>query len=365
MEPKYIGLCAMFLGDEIVAHYTKTPQDEVRAFRTLVSFESLAFFEELRVSIYDVIDKVGLDRASELLSIPPKSLILINDTSRYRNATNREFSPRSKKLNLMRSERYELKRNLYVKYSTKQKSYENPISDLHDIEELKQRVSRLYNHGVNIRVIQSLFDIRNGGYIHSWGGWERSPAFYAKADELKQQIIEMRAQGICDEEIRKTLNIEARHLSEIMGEINRKKLFFMKKDIKQILYEYATQKRKEKIAKLHGITKKQINYWLDRCERKQLDTVYDLKVMNPIEILNALETYYICEKLEAAANELGINEEVLQMIVKKFEDKINDYYGENSIRTEWNKKYDIIWCKDIGKYWVSRGGSMKRQKIED
>ncbi|CAG9320133.1 unnamed protein product [Blepharisma stoltei] len=365
MEAKYIGLCAMFLGIDVVAHYTGTPKDEVQAFKTLVSYENLSFFDELRTSVLDVVGRVGLQHASEILSIPLKTLALINDSSRYgMSAIKPELSPRSKNLNLIRNERLEMKRSLTKKANIKQKSYENPVTDLHDIDELKQRVARLYNNGVNIRVIQSLYDLRNGGIIHCWGGWERSPSFYARADELKQQIIAMRAGGIRDDEICKNLKIKKNHLSEIMGEINRRKLIFMKKDIKNVLMEYATKRRKDKLAKYHGISKKQINYWLDRCEKKQLDTVYDLGIMGPIEILNALETYYICEKLDLAAKELGIDENVLERIVQKFEEKMDDYYGENSIRTNWNKKYDIIWCKEIGKYYISRDGDVKKkQKI--
>ncbi|CAG9321434.1 unnamed protein product [Blepharisma stoltei] len=344
MRPRDIGMCALFRGVNSVSKLMNRDPEEVEAYVSLVSYESAPCFAKLRQTLQEVVSDIGLKQCSEMLQMPEKvlSMIILEDEEAPKSKT-RESSPPSppsyrskeKSRNPEENKKPSSKEQPSIRIAS-QNSQENhksteeeykELGEYNCINDLKARVIRLYANGVRTRVIQNLYDIRNLNIIHSWGLWERSePDVAEKCRKIKERALILKQEGKTEAEIATELNIKVYKLNEVLGVLpSRIKLIFTAKDIKQALDFYRVLKNKDKTAKKLGISVSTLDEWIYKNEKGRIKTVFDDKDgVDPLTILNSLETYFLTKSVDKAAKVGNVDVLKVSKWVKQFEAKMNE-----------------------------------------
>lgn len=225
MNPKEIGLVALFRGVETLVGVVKRPREEIEAFTHLVNHDSVPCFGKLAKTLRDVVKDIGLAQTAHMLSLTEEVLMLIigehqprSDSNKKKISKNTIMIEEESKLALIKDNKSLQKLNVAVKskqdipakshnptasttntlniatnsapsvtnHNTKftnsatnpnpikmaPKAVEYPykVSPLTAaFEEFKSRVTILYEAGVKSKVIMVLYDIRNATLINTIG----------------------------------------------------------------------------------------------------------------------------------------------------------------------------------------------------
>lgn len=333
MEPKEIGFCALLKGIDSVSRAIKRPREEVRAFTSLVAYDTIPCLDKLRNTLKDVVTDIGLERTCKMLDISQEmlSLIVIDGDEPYAEKVSNGSS--------------------YDYRAPEHRIIEKGV-EISSIDELRQRVINLYSRNVKTRVIQAIYDIKNINLIHAWGNWERSDTpVKIKSLQTKENILNLRSQGKTDEEIAKILDIKTFKIKEILGDIARSKLIFTSRDIEDVLDMYSQLKNKDKVAKIVGISVGTLDEWIDRSKNGRLYSVFDNDGdLGPLQILNAIECYYINKKLDIAAGVCKLDIVKLSKLIQRFEAKIDemDQYSRKNSETRTKKTESVVQGRHSG-----------------
>ncbi|CAG9321433.1 unnamed protein product [Blepharisma stoltei] len=301
MDPREIGLCALFCGVEHVSEAVKRNRLEVEAFTSLITYESSPCFEKLRTTLIDVVTSIGEEKTSAMLSISPEALKIIT-TQKLNNSKNNSTKQATPKKNIH--------------------APKPPSIDYSNTESLKDRIVRLYNAGVRIKCIQGLYDLQSPGLIHSLCNWTRCDAeTVEKLKNKRQEILNLRNEGKTDEEIIAQLKIAHQKLKEIAGDFNRTKLFFTKQDIEDAKDLAKILKNRDKAARELGISGVIFRKWIDG----KIETLWETENgEEPLKKLALLENYFIMKNVEKAAKSANVDLLRAGRWIKQFEKKMTE-----------------------------------------
>lgn len=234
MDPREIGLCTLFCGADYVSRVVKRPRLEVEAFQSLITYETSPCFEMLRSSIVDVINSIGEEKTRTLLQISKEALKIIC---------------LSDKTNPIKSQKIESSK--IVNSINKDEINRNYAS----AEPLRERILKLYNCGVRIKVIQCIYDLKSPALIHAIGNWTRLSTESAEKENSKREYIKkMRNDGKSDETIANHMKISKSKIPDIMGDLKRTKLFYTPTDIEDAVDFAKIMKKTEKTANELGVS---------------------------------------------------------------------------------------------------------------
>ncbi|CAG9332304.1 unnamed protein product [Blepharisma stoltei] len=360
MEPREIGLCAIFKGAKQTAVFLNQSQEEVKNYKSLVLHQQSDFFVKLKAMISDVAKDIGLRKCAEMINVPECVLkLLIWDPPELKEASPSLVSKSIIKISKRKKSDKKFEKTEHPnqleqleqqEQSEDQSQSEFPsespnhleqpeqsnktksVSDL-TFEDIKQKVIEMYHSGGNIRAIQSLYDIPNAGVIHSWGDFLRcKPGITDQLRNIKSSIINLRKQGKSDLEIADLFSVRLFRVSEIAGEYSRSKAFFSSQDIVDEIKNFKEAQNKEESLKRLGASEKMFDRYLEQYEagNMKFDRVFESdNEGSSYEKLSVVETYYMNKQksLDKALKSTEAHGELVKKWILTIEEKTKDLYG--------------------------------------
>lgn len=291
MDPKVIGLCALFLGIERTASIFSETPEKVEAFISLVKHENTPFLCKVRKIIKNIINSLGIEQAKKTFKLEDDILNIIARC---------DFNETTEKI--------------------AQKS------------ELEQRVVALYGKKIPMKKIIALYDLPNFSLVQSWGSWTRCNSGNGeKYRKRKEEIKLMLDSGSSLEETGYFFGLSEQKLKNELGLTPRTSVFFTRKEILNILDAFCRHKNQSKIINEFGCNLECITSWFENFQNNHALN-YNRAVESDDEAdsvtkRKAIEDFYLTKSHVHASETLNFEEQTLSRWLAEFEKNTLRIFG--------------------------------------
>mmetsp|Transcript_7536 Transcript_7536/g.11090 ORF Transcript_7536/g.11090 Transcript_7536/m.11090 type:complete len:292 (+) Transcript_7536:42-917(+) len=188
MDPKYIGLCALLLGDQKASEALGIRLEEAKAFKALVDYEGLPCLETLKSTIVELCKQTSHQYTSQQLKIPRRVLEVLCPESLRKPEPSKQKpvdKPVQKPVEQPQPPKPTIPEVPVQSQTTSGLDKEKLFGDL------KTRVKVMYEQKVKPKYIQALFEFPNLAIVHNLGNkspdenseeFTRTKDYYTKQD---------------------------------------------------------------------------------------------------------------------------------------------------------------------------------------